>query len=756
MMLTELSDKQRERGEKLLLLSGSCESGDSSRQVPYALFYDLLDSTMTVDLFGRREKNEKVENAIRLASKFMMGPVASFLVAGGESEQRSFSKNDIFIQVKKRLRALAKESPVVLFIDDLQWIDSASEELLNYLLHEFPEQNEDRIFFLFTVRSTDEGWEKINRLSLENHVHEIGFIDRSEQRQLLGNAFCMAPETTRWIIDWTAEQNEEKVYPYILVDVVGSLVRQKQLYPGEQGFVLNKDFDFSRPPIPEGPKNEVDRFMSDHPEYRDILTLAAMLGKEFRVSHLALGLDLPYLECIELLDEISESSGLVYDVTSKDDIYRFRSQIILDAIRENTGYSESGIGAADVSQLIRHFHALAAMAWEKELRENYSAKAVMTVAAHYYVAGRLYADKAIHYNLEAAKTARNLFEYDKALDLLNRVDEVAEATGKEVSESTYLRVLIECDRSNVRGVDADKAAFKAMEYIASHTEVPDELLIATARANYDAEAQLHSQEWFARTVRFCEENLLARTSKVLLAEGHHFIGISLNRRDPELSEKRMEHLRKAVSLAKELDDPMIYAKVANSLAEALSYGDDRSKEEAKKLFEESLKIKENAPIKDLPGIARTYGGLGRLAFFSQPPNIDEARKFFLKDLEISEEISDQRGISQMNSFLGSCALQEDRYQEAVKYYDRSIELKNNYLDLHASYHGKILALEKLGNKEDLIDTFASYTQDLESFGAPPETFIDDLIRVAKGSSAHPEAEKFLNKLDVKRRDDRPA
>ena len=70
----------------------------------------------------------------------------------------------IFIfSLKINLEELSKESTIILFVDDLQWIDSASKELLKYLMEEFSANSDNSIFFVFTVRDTQEGNEQLSR-----------------------------------------------------------------------------------------------------------------------------------------------------------------------------------------------------------------------------------------------------------------------------------------------------------------------------------------------------------------------------------------------------------------------------------------------------------------------------------------------------------------------------------------------------------------------------------------------------------------
>lgn len=707
-----------DQNQPMLFLSSNCER-EEGNGVPYSMFHDLLDSTLNMDLFGQREKDEKFDNVVNMASRFMMGPVASFLASDNSNQQKSFSKNDIYIFVKEKLLELSKNSTIILFIDDLQWIDSASKELLKYLIEEFNKNQNSNILFIFTVRDTEEGNNEINDLGLSEFSHTIGFINKIEQRQLLEKSFCISPESSHWIVNWAAEQGD-CIYPYILVDAVGNLARTDAFEIVNNRFKIKEDFDFENPPIPEGPQKEIKLFLDSHPQYLEILSFAAIFGKEFHVSHLANGLDIKYLECVNILDTITKKSGFVFDLLDKDDIYQFRSQILLDALRSTIGYSTEGMLSTNVSQAIRYFHALAANSLEQTQKDNRSSKLVMQIANHYYAAGKLYADRAVEYLQQSVKACRQLFEYDNAIVYLDKVDEVLSLTKKDNSNNKFLRLLIECDKSHVQGLGADSAAEKSLAYLDQNSKSDDELKFVAARACFDAALQNnYDQKWFVKSTKSAKKYLLSSHLELMQAEGHHFIAICMKPQNDNNKAEQLNHFNMAITLTKE-KYPISYAKIANSLAESLSYGNNESKKKAKELFLDSLYIKENAEIKDLPGMARTYGGLGRLAFFSSSPNIDEAIKYFQKDLDIAYEISDYRGISQMNSFLGSCYKEEEKYNKAIEHYDKSIFLENNPFDIHASYEGKFYILNKMDEKEMLIEVLQTYISVLSKFGQPSD------------------------------------
>jgi hypothetical protein len=742
-LIDSIGQSLQDLGRPVLFLSSNCEykEGDG---IAYAMFYDLLDSTLSMDLFGQREKDEKFNNVVNMASKFLMGPVASFLAAGNSGEQQSFSKNDIYIFVKKKLQELSRQSTLILFVDDLQWIDTASRELLRYIMNELDEDG--NILFVFTARDTKEGNRQIKELGLESKTHTIGYIDKKEQRQLLEKSFCISPESSQWIIEWASEQNSDSIYPYILVDAVGNLARTNVFEVKANRFEIREDFDFENPPIPEGPRSEVHQFFDVNPQYVEMLSLAALLGKEFQVSHLSNALDLSYLECVKALDDIEKRSGFVFDLKDKDDVYQFRSQIILDAVRETIDYSMEGMLSPHVTQAMRHFHALVANALEESNKKMPSTKLTMEIANHYYAAGKLYADKAIIALLDAANASRELFEYDDALYYLDKADEVLDITKKINVESKELRILVECDRANVQNTGASVAAEKALAYIGKNSVSNEMLKFVAVRACYDAALQNnYDQEWFRKTREMAKKYLLSSQETLMKAEGYHFYAVSMKPQTDDEREMQRDYFNKAIELTKG-DYPQTYAKIANSFAENLSLGDEEDKVRAKELFMESQQIKEHAEIKDLPGMARTYGGLGRLVFFNQPENTEEAKQYFLKDLELSKEIHDQLGISKMNSFLGACEFKLQNYKEALAYFDGSINLMHNAMDVYTSYTSKLEILVIMNDPEALKMAVDQYRVIVEKFGTPHPDTIEKIAKIVESCPVNSECRKTLERL----------
>jgi tetratricopeptide (TPR) repeat protein len=210
------------------------------------------------------------------------------------------------------------------------------------------------------------------------------------------------------------------------------------------------------------------------------------------------------------------------------------------------------------------------------------------------------------------------------------------------------------------------------------------------------------------------------------AEGYHFAAIGMDN-TPENKNIKIAYFQKALKLSKQYK--IIYAKVANSYAGYLSFGDVEAKELALKLFNESKEIKENLLVKDLPGLARTYGGLGRLALFSgDESKLKDALENFLEDLKVSIELNDNYGISNMYSFIGTTYKKMKEYDKAIEYYSKSIECDHNKIDIYASLLG-ILEI-KISQNEDIKLSLDQIKKSKVIYGDIPPFLLNDIKNIA--------------------------
>ena len=146
-------------------------------------------------------------------------------------------------------------------------------------------------------------------------------------------------------------------------------------------------------------------------------------------------------------------------------------------------------------------------------------------------------------------------------------------------------------------------------------------------------------------------------------------------------------------------------------------------EEAVKMYQESLKIKEEQGNKS--GIALTGWGLGMI--YAERGKYDKAIENYEKSLEIFEDLDEKKNIAGILHQLGVIHHTQGRYEEAEKLYQESLKIKEElgdksgiastlrqlgmihqdqgrYEDAHKMYQDSLKIEEELGDKKGIAST----------------------------------------------------
>ena len=447
------------------------------------------------------------------------------------------------------------------------------------------------------------------------------------------------------------------------------------------------------------------------PHFRPVLECAACIGPEFTVEVLAPSVGMSRLECIQVLDELEAETGIVHDVYQKDDTFAFRSSFVLEVLRQILHVNAYGPNQPS-PQRIREYHSQLTGAWDATL--DRSTSAIFRVASHSFAAGRRLAQRALQANVTAAHAASAQFQHEQSRRYIEMARECAEHAGLSGEELERDLLLIECHEAHVAGTGRVAIAERCLDWLESHDhEVDIRAYVAAAQACYDAGIDTRDQAHFQAAAQLATMIIERFDDPLDLAEGYHFLGISLPINDKAT---RRENLSKALELVSEdggrIDALRLKARIANSLAEQLSYGSTTEKQKAKELFLTSIELKSRASIRDLQGLAFAHGGLGRLAYFSDEPNFDEARKQFAEDLRYSERIGSRTGQCKMHSLLGGCDVRQNHnYESALEHYRRAYELADERVDQFFGLGG---ILECAGHleKPDSVAQFGPALADL--------------------------------------------
>ena len=654
---------------QVLYFHGECKKFEEGDQAtPYDVFYQALGTTLSLDLFDQRSQGDAINSAIGTASKILLGPVGAILSTESDGDTPSFSDDDIYAFIQDKLEELSKDSIIIFHLDDVQWLDKKSEELLRKLLAYF-KNKDSKVLFLLGLREKGDNSLLLDNLKINNElVRSLNKLNAEDQKQLLIESIGLSPDSALWISSWLSQRDDGSIYPSDLVDAVDHLARNDHFVDTKNGYTLSKNFDKSNPPIPDGVKNAVYEILNKKEEDLNLISIAAYIGKEFTVSLVSKCLNISRLVAIEKLDKLSKDTGLIFDVLNKDDVYSFRSQAFLDAIRLNIGYTNHGSNVSTVAQSARNYHALIAKATQDIGASNLND--TMSIARHYFAAGSIYAKESMIANIKAAKLTIRFHQFDDAYSLLDKADMSATESKSDNQEVVIQKALLECEKSHIHGKGQSEAADGALSVIGNEITLENQnLAVTTARALYESRR-------FNEVIDLSEK-LKKCTDIEIQAEGYHFHGLS---EDLSNNDLRLSLLKKAYDIAIDSDQSSLIAMVANSLAGQLSKGDDKDRKKAIKLYHKSLKIKESQDIKYIKGMAMTHGGLGFFHFFGQPQDLANARVHFEKDLELAIQIGGEIGMSKMNSMLSQIDLLEDDTLSAAKRSIVVLNLNNNPFD----------------------------------------------------------------------------
>ncbi len=293
---------------------------------------------------------------------------------------------------------ISKESPLVLFLDDLQWFDDASMALLHHMARAITAQHllvvgAYRHLELEDQRSLSRSVAEINRerLSYALPLKRLAFDHVLRMvRQTFGEK---VPGELPDLVYAKTEGN-----PFFVEEVLRSLVEEGAVYPVEKGWGVK---DLSQVHVPRGIKEVLGKKLESlDGESSHVLGLAAVVGREFSFPVLreVTGLDEDRL--IDIIDKCLQARLVVARHILGEEVYAFADTQLRDVLYEG------------ISPVRRRRHHLKV----GEVMENvYGGKMddYLEPLAHHFLEGND-VSKAVDYAQKAGDKAARLFAWDQA------------------------------------------------------------------------------------------------------------------------------------------------------------------------------------------------------------------------------------------------------------------------------------------------------------------------------------------------------
>src|SRR5881296_300862 len=325
----------------------------------------------------------------------------------------------LFDAVATFLRSRPDHTPLVLVFDDLQWADTPSLLLLQFLVHEL---RDTAMLVVATYREMEarqnpQVADILGALARDGrHLPLRGFGEEEVALFIEGKTGRSASAALVRAVHRETEGN-----PFFVDEIVHLLVAE--------GALERRDATIPRGlPVPQGVREAIRRRLGPLPApCRDALTLASVVGREFglgAVQHACgLGAD-------ALLDVLGPALGreiLVRDPRTAGR-YRFAHALIRETIYEELGAAERARLHGRIGEVLETLH------------QRDPTPHLATLAHHFLEAVPAGgADKAIAYGTRAARYAEASLAYEDAAVLFERALEVlAEAHPADARERCEL------------------------------------------------------------------------------------------------------------------------------------------------------------------------------------------------------------------------------------------------------------------------------------------------------------------------------
>jgi len=644
------------------------------------------------------ENHEAFENEFFPLPKFGLNSSSKRSV--NDQESLEAERRLAFFEFTNELRKLAKEKPLVIFLDDLQWADKATLQLLHYMVDNL---SDSPILFLTAYRSesiTENHSIKdlSSRLSREKHYEELLIepLERDYTRQMLNSRMDLTkvPEDFVELIHSITEGNPLFVKEFIeLLENEEELPTYTSDYPTEGDDV----------PIPRGIeevfKRRLNLYLSE--KAKRIAEIGSIIGDQFPFDLIQKCTDMDELELCEIIDELLKRG--VWEEIPEEDSFTFNHGLMSTIIYEDISEAKK-----------KRMHKIVAEKME-ELREDRIEEYHSDLGYHYKKAKKT--EKAIEQYKKAGERAEKVYahedaiemyeqaldlvdEEEKKIDLLQRIGSVRKILGEyDSSIEKFEDVLqISSDKQQRKRALAglseiflnkgnlEKALHKAEEGLSIEEDEESKKLTCKLLA-VKGSVQVIKGEYEKAKKVFSKEKKIAENinDEREIAQALHKLG-SVNLTEGNY-DTALESLNKAVNIREKMNDRIGLSKSLNNIG--LIFNKKGEYEKALEFFKRTQKIKEETG--DKAGTMKTLNNIG--VVYNNRGNFKKALDCYERSLEIGEEIGDQFGLAKTYVNIGTIYYEaKNNFDKALEYLTKGYEIEEEIENLP----GMASALNNMG------------------------------------------------------------
>ncbi|MFO7792447.1 MAG: tetratricopeptide repeat protein [Candidatus Saliniplasma sp.] len=563
-------------------------------------------------------------------------------------------RKSVFYGTTNFLKNLSESRPMVLVLDDLQWADKGTLNLLNYMSDRL---RGDPVLIIGTYRPGDvpdnhpltEIMRMMSRKKLYGKI-ELKPLDKGEIKDIVSRLTDIDKIPENFVESMKEKTNGN---PLFIKESVKQMVKKEIIDVNEGEFPTGSDIVL----IPDIVQDVIEKrvFELDE-ETREILQLGSVIGKEIPFDLLVNASGKNNLELLEKIDYLLENN--IWQEHPREEVFSFSHDLFVDIVYQGLGKW------LEQKQLHLKIAETIETVYEEDLDNKFS-----TLGHHYRNAEEY--GKAFDYIIKAAEKAENVYAHEDAIERYEEALRIADKTG-EIEGKKVIPILEELGYTYKIIGDYEKSR----EYLEKALTRTSDL--ESRRRLYGKIANLWSDQGnFDKVITITEEGLKLKGDDKITLTGEedeekaireeedtpeicHLLSIkgwALRRtgRYQEAEEVFYEDLERA----KELDDKFSLAKAYHNLGsfERSEMKTEDCIEYLKKsiaLAKEILKEDESFKIKYL--LSGSYNNLG--ATYAISGDLDNAAIHLENALEIHHEINNK--ISEVTTLNNLSLLYKDK------------------------------------------------------------------------------------------------
>lgn len=595
-----------------------------------------------------------------------------------------------FVSVKALFREIARDKPLVLYFEDMHWIDPESQELLKFLLEGL--KNEPVLFLIETRPAEGTGFYKIEKgikKKIGKRYKEIYLKKLSiENAKKLIKSLLKTSEPIQEVSSLILEKSEGN--PLYIEEIIRSLIELGVLKEKKKKWRLTKNVSSFKVPdtIDTIIRSRIERLPID---VQEVLGQASVIGKNFlRKVLFSISGKKDLQDNLNLLEEreFIQKKDTSHSITqfSTDAEYQFRHILIKDVVYSKLRKTKR-----------KEIHKKIAMTMEdfsKEKIDDY----FELIAYHYYNAEII--DKAYDYYRMAGDRARKLYNnnvsiecYKKAIELHrklfsekgedlaelyeemgdveevkakydNAIQDYKTAFGYYKNIEKKARLMSKIGQILRQKGEIDDAISTYKRVTQMLKDSPDSVVLSEMLINY-AFVLADGKNDFKKARSVIEKALKKldkRKERRIFARGLTTLGNTFLLENDY--DKALEHHEKALRIYEQLEDKKGIVITSNNIGNL--YNDKGEFDTALEYYERGLSTSQYIGYKN--GIGVLSGNIGTV--FWKKGKFDTALEYCKVYLSVSEETGDRMGIGRASSKIGTIYFDKGQLETALGFYKK--------------------------------------------------------------------------------------